>query len=85
MFVIGVVYIAIITRIMLDNSLQLNPEKTQFIPIYCSIELFEPLDLESGITISPSCNVNNHGVIFYTELRFENDALEIRRSGFFSL
>ena len=85
MFVIGVVYIAIITRIMLDNSLQLNPKKTPFLPIYCYIELFEPLDLGNGITISPSCNVNNLGVIFYTELRFENDALEIRRSGFFSL
>ena len=75
----------IITKFMLDNSLQLNPNKTQFLPISRSIELFEPLDLGNGITIPPSCHVKNLGVIFDTKLSFLNHASEIRRSGFFHL
>ena len=75
----------IVTKFMLDNSLQLNPNKTQFLPISRSTESFEPLDLGDGTIISPSSHVKNLGVVFDSKFCFQNHASEIRRSGFFHL
>ena len=75
----------VIGKFMTDNSLQLNADKTQFLPVSRSDIEFAPLSISDGIVIEPSNKVRNLGVIFDRQLSFRSYAGEVRKSGFFHL
>ena len=67
---------------MTDNSIQLNADKTQFVPVEHSDIEFAPFSISDGIVIEPSNNIRNFGVIFDRQLSFRSYAGEVRKSGF---
>ena len=70
---------------MTDNSLQLNADKTQFLPISRSDIEFAPLSISDDIVIKPANKVRNLGVMFDRKLSFRYHAGEVCKSGFFHL
>ena len=75
----------VISKFMTDNSLQLNADKTQFLPISRSDIEFAPLSISDDIVIKPANKVRNLGVMFDRKLSFRYHAGEVRKSGFFHL
>ena len=52
------------SKFMTDNSLQLNADKTQFLPIPWSDIDFAPLSISDDIVIKPANKVHYLGVMF---------------------
>ena len=73
----------VIGKFMTDNSLQLNADRTQFLPVSRSDLEFAPLFISDGIVIEPFNKVRNLGVIFDRQLSFRSYAGEVCNSGFF--
>ena len=77
----------IISKFMLENHLKLNPKKTQFIPFSRKTDAidFAPLALSSDVSISPSSEVRNLGLIMDSKLNFHAYVSDLRRNCFFHL
>ena len=73
------------SKFMTDNSLQLNADKTQFLPIPWSDIDFAPLSISDDIVIKPANKVHYLGVMFDRKLSFRYHAGEVCKSGFFHL
>ena len=78
---------SVIESFMYDNHLKLNPGKTQFIPFSRKKDTssYAPLVLNDQVTIFPSCEVRNLGVIMDSNLSFVSHVNQLRRSCFYQL
>ena len=74
-----------IKRFMSDNFLKLNADKMVFIPFSRTISEFRPLQLDLSVSVLPSYNSRNLGVVFDSRLSFKQHTSELRQSSFFHL
>ena len=74
-----------VKRFMSNNFLKSNADKTVFIPFSRTIPDFLPLQLDSSVSVLPSYNSRNLGVIFDSKLSFKQHISELRQSSFFHL
>ena len=68
---------------MFDNCLKLNASKTVFIPFYRYQAEFEPLQLDSEVSIPASYSTRNLGLIFDSKLSLKSHRTSVRKSAIY--
>jgi hypothetical protein len=73
---------SMIETFMFEHHLQLNPQKTVFLPISRKQKDFEPLQLNAECTIYPTSQARNLGITFDSQLSFNAQISSLRRNCF---